>query len=94
MIECEECGGEHERQQLPVWKFSWWDIGGFVILTWGNIFSVIGNGCVGISREFFAAANYGRQEKELMLAQQRHTAAQREIAQNLKALVDGPEEKS
>ena len=91
MIEC-ECGETHESQP-PVWKFSWWDICGYAIMTWGNMLSVIGGGCIGIARECFAAANYSRQEKELRLANQRHAAAQREIAQSLKGLVEGPEGK-
>lgn len=70
---------------LPNWRFSLWDIAGIAATGVGGVFSVAGQALNLVARECSAMANWKRQEYDLQQAEaQRH-----EVAETLRALVEG-----
>lgn len=86
-------------QALPTWKFSFWDVAGVALSISGGMASVAGQGLAYLARECAAMANWKRQNYELALAQRQreaeveaYEANQRQMAEYLRGIVDGPTE--
>ena len=76
----------------PNWRYSTWDILGISLTTVGGLFSVVGQGFNLLAQEFAAQANFSRQAKTLREAEAFEAAQRAAVAEELRALVDGPGE--
>jgi len=74
---------------LPTWRFSLWDIVGIAATGVGGVFSVAGQAANLFARECAAMANYSRQEFDLRRAQEEYDENQANIANDLRALIEG-----
>lgn len=74
---------------LATWRFSPWDIIGIGLTGVGGLFTVGGQACNLLAREFSAMANYSRQNYDLREAQAEWDANQAAVAEDLRRLVEG-----
>ena len=96
---CVEPGGQdgYYAQALPTWKFSLWDVAGIAATGIAGLFTVTGQALNLLSRECAAMANWKRQSHDIQQAEaarreavEAYEAHQREMAETLRALVEGP----
>lgn len=78
-------------QSLPTWKFSVWDVVGIVLTGTGGAVNAFANMLGYIGRECAAQANYSRQNFELAEAHRLNERARRQMAEGLRAIVEGGE---
>ncbi len=88
-------------QELPTWRFSIWDVVGIGFFGIANVLTVTGNAFGLLSRECAAMANWTRQNHDLKVAEaqrkaadEAHLAHQRQMAETLRGIVEGPEDQS
>lgn len=88
-------------QAEPVWKFSLWDVVGISTAAIGGLFSVTGQGFALLSTQCQAMANWKRQTWDIRAAEKARReqvaafeAHQRQMAETLRGLVEGPEDQS
>lgn len=86
---------EHQEEENPLypggrptWRFSLWDIAGVSTITVSGLFGTVAQGFHMLAREFFAAANYGRNRKDQREMQKAYEAHQRAAARELRSMVD------
>lgn len=73
---------------LPTWRFSPWDMAYVAVATIGGLFNTIGQGLGMLGREFNAAANFARAQKELEENYQQWLREQRDTAQALERYLE------
>lgn len=76
------------QQDVPVWRFSMWDVAGIAAMFAGGILSVGSQAMQLLARECTAAANKSRSDKDARIAERKHAASRRAMARDLRELVD------
>lgn len=70
---------------IPTWRFSWWDMAGVFATGVGGLFTMVGQTGNLLAREFMAAANWSRQQREQREAIAAYEASQRAMARELES---------
>ena len=66
----------------PEWEFSWWDMAGVASTTIAGVLTTLGQGMNILSREFYAAGQWSRKQREFF---RRRTL----IAEDIRSLEEG-----
>lgn len=76
--------------QPAAWSFSPWDIAGVVIHGGASVLGALSTAGTMLARECFAAAAYGRIQKEQARIAEAAEAARVQMADSLRQMIEGP----
>lgn len=92
MNEHDECENDHDGfyvAEPPAWKFSLWDVAGIALHTAAHCAQGIAQGFALMAQECAASANRARKTWDLREAERKAAEARAEMADDLRALMEG-----
>lgn len=81
---------ETEGNDQPCWRFSLWDVAGITAHAVCGTLIHVGQSVGILAREFQAAANHSRQQRDLYEYHRQRERDKKQMAADLSRIVDGP----